>query len=247
MRTALFVDFENVGLPGLLGIDQLGAEDTVFLFSGAQAAKLSIEDANSLFNAAATVQLILNKQLGKNATDFVVSAYLGYKLGLDEFEEYYVISKDKGYEPALLAMRELTKNRISQADSIEAAVAQRQEREQARRRLTINGTEEEIVARALERSRSRGEFHNILMYSLRDKRRVREVYNREKHRVQTGAPTPPPALTPEEAAIRHVVENACSKADLHNNLVQLLGDAERAREVYHREKGNLRAPQADGE
>ena len=60
MKRVIYVDYENVNLKGLEGIERLGDEDMVKIFIGAQTSKLSMKDADRIFNSDAHVELITN-------------------------------------------------------------------------------------------------------------------------------------------------------------------------------------------
>lgn len=113
MKKIFFIDFENVGLNGLIGIEYLGEDDCVLIFSGQKSPKLSLEDANRIYNSAVKVDIYINSLSRKNAIDFIISSYLGYYIGTNAYDSYSIISKDKGYEPAISAIFELTSVDVS--------------------------------------------------------------------------------------------------------------------------------------
>ncbi|SFA83983.1 hypothetical protein SAMN05216249_103102 [Acetitomaculum ruminis DSM 5522] len=108
MGKIFFIDFENVGLAGLSGIDELSSDDYVIIFSGQKSPKLSLEDADRIYNSAVKVDIYINNITRKNAIDFVISTYMGYYIGRDNYEYYIIISRDKGYEPAIKAISSMT-------------------------------------------------------------------------------------------------------------------------------------------
>ena len=108
MKRVIYVDYENVNLKGLEGIERLGDEDMVKIFIGAQTSKLSMKDADRIFNSDAHVELITNTYIGKNALDFIIMVHMGYDIAKELAKNYYVISKDKGYDPAIHEMRKVS-------------------------------------------------------------------------------------------------------------------------------------------
>ena len=108
MKKVIYVDYENVNLKGLDGIERLTDEDEVKIFIGAQTSKLSMKDADRIFNSDAHVELITNTYIGKNALDFIIMVHLGYDIAKELSKNYYIISKDKGYDPAIHEMRKVS-------------------------------------------------------------------------------------------------------------------------------------------
>ena len=108
MKRAIYVDYENVSLHGLEAIEQLGGDDSVKIFIGTQSTRLSMEDADRIFNCKAKVELITNKYIGKNALDFIIMVYMGYDIAKGLANAYFVVSNDKGYDPAIYQMRKLS-------------------------------------------------------------------------------------------------------------------------------------------
>ena len=100
MKRAIYVDYENVNIHGLEAIEKLGSDDYVKIFIGTQTTRLSMEDANRIFNCEAHVELITNKYIGKNALDFIIMVYMGYDIAKELAGAYFVVSNDKGYDPA---------------------------------------------------------------------------------------------------------------------------------------------------
>ncbi|MDD6102708.1 MAG: PIN domain-containing protein [Clostridiales bacterium] len=120
MKRAIYVDYENVSLSGLKDVEELGADDVVKIFIGAQNQKLSMVDANRIFNCEAGVELITNKYIGKNALDFIIMVHMGHDIALSLAREYYIISKDKGYDPAIHEMKRLCGLTVKRCEDIAA-------------------------------------------------------------------------------------------------------------------------------
>lgn len=122
MKRAIYVDYENVSLSGLKDVESLGTDDVVKIFIGAQNSKLSMVDANRIFNCEASVELITNKYIGKNALDFIIMVHMGHDIALSLAKEYYIISKDKGYDPAIHEMRRLSGLSVRRCEDITATL-----------------------------------------------------------------------------------------------------------------------------
>ncbi len=124
MKRAFYVDYENVNISGLKGIESLTHDDVVKIFIGAQASRLTMVDADRIFNCEATVELISNKYIGRNALDFIIMVHMGYDIAQELAKNYYVISKDKGYDPAIHEMRKMSKLTVKRVEDITAIVEQ---------------------------------------------------------------------------------------------------------------------------
>ena len=124
MKRAIYVDYENVNISGLKGIESLTHDDVVKIFIGAQTTKLTMVDADRIFNSEATVELISNKFIGKNALDFIIMVHMGYDIAQELAKNYYIISKDKGYDPAIHEMRKMSGLTVKRVEDITAVLEQ---------------------------------------------------------------------------------------------------------------------------
>ncbi|SFC10953.1 PIN domain-containing protein [Ruminococcus albus] len=99
------IDYENVGVSGLNGIDELTDSDSVTIFFSEHAQSLTFEYHNKINAAKADIDLIMVEAGEKNALDFQLSSYLGYIISEninyfpDEPVTYYIIARDTGYKP----------------------------------------------------------------------------------------------------------------------------------------------------
>lgn len=91
------VDYENVHMAGLEGIESLPKTDTVYIFYSMNADSLSFEVMKLLSAAKAHIEYIKVNTQGRNALDFQLSSYIGYLLGKHEGAKCYIVSNDKGY------------------------------------------------------------------------------------------------------------------------------------------------------
>lgn len=89
------IDFENVGVYGLAGAENLNSNDYVHLFSTKNAPKITTATLSN-FNST---HLIVHEVPAKNqSVDMHLVSYLGYLLGSEgASSEYYIISKDRDY------------------------------------------------------------------------------------------------------------------------------------------------------
>lgn len=123
MRRVLYIDFENVSQQGLRGIQHLTKNDLVRIFLGPKCSKMSLIDADMVFHCDATVELITNDQIGKNALDFIIMVHLGYDIAKKAGNAYYVVSNDKGYEPAINEMKSMTGVHVERLPDVDAVIS----------------------------------------------------------------------------------------------------------------------------
>ncbi len=127
MKRVLYVDFENVSSAGLNGVLKLTKHDEVKIFLGPKCSKMSLIEAESILHCDATVELIKNDQIGKNALDFIIMVHLGYDIAKGEGDAFFIISNDKGYEPAIHEMQSKTGETIERYPDIEHVIARKDE------------------------------------------------------------------------------------------------------------------------
>ena len=100
-KTKIYVDFENVKIKGLDGLDELTDKDTLYLFYSKNAETLTIPMFEKIKNSNAKIETI-ECATGSNAMDFVISTLLGSHVKTDsEKTTYFIVSKDKGYQAVI--------------------------------------------------------------------------------------------------------------------------------------------------
>ena len=92
------VDYENVSDAGLVGVNQLSANDLVIIFYGSKVKSIAYESLIAITDSAANIEHMKAEKTAKNYLDFQLTTYLGYKLGQNSYSEIYVISKDSGFD-----------------------------------------------------------------------------------------------------------------------------------------------------
>ena len=91
------IDYENVHMAGLTGIEELHKSDTVIIFYSRNSDSLSFETMKKLGEAKASIKYIMVDTIGRNALDFQLSSYIGFLLGRQPDSRCYIVSNDKGY------------------------------------------------------------------------------------------------------------------------------------------------------
>jgi hypothetical protein len=99
----IFVDYENIKRidPAVFTLE--GATFTLLL--GPQNRTLNVALVEQLMERAAAVELVRLEEAGRNAVDFALAYYLGRKVVTDPTAQFYLISKDTGYDPLIAHLR----------------------------------------------------------------------------------------------------------------------------------------------
>ena len=92
------IDFENVRSDGLAGIENLKKGDEVFIFYSEHAATLTIAMHKRILGCPAKIYYVEAMTGTKNALDFQLVSYLGYMIREKPEVDYFIVSKDKGFE-----------------------------------------------------------------------------------------------------------------------------------------------------
>lgn len=95
-----FVDYENVKTDGLSGIHKLEASDKVCIFYSEHADTLTFDLHKRINESKATISFQKVEVGSKNALDFQLVTFLGYEIAGKKEDEYYIVSKDTGYNSA---------------------------------------------------------------------------------------------------------------------------------------------------
>ena len=91
------VDYENVKKDGLNGINELSADDTVCIFYSENADTITF-DLHRRINESRADVIFREVSVGtKNALDFQLATYLGYIIAGDKEQEYFLVTKDNGF------------------------------------------------------------------------------------------------------------------------------------------------------
>ena len=95
----LLVDFENVQ-PDNVGILN-GRSFKIKVFVGANQAKIPLELARALQAFGSDAEYVEIAGSGRNALDFHIAYYIGHLAAENPGASFYVISKDKGFDPLI--------------------------------------------------------------------------------------------------------------------------------------------------
>ena len=92
------VDFENVKKDGLDGIHKLGKEDRVCIFYSKNADSITFDQHRRIIESQAAIEFCKVEVGSKNALDFQLATQLGYLIANRSADQYFIVSKDKGFE-----------------------------------------------------------------------------------------------------------------------------------------------------
>ncbi len=108
MSKVLLVDYENV--QGINLKEITGADTRVCIFTGSSQNKIPIDLVSSAQLLGNRLEWIRIDGNGPNALDFHIAYYLGSRIAKSPENEYFVLSKDKGFDPL---MRHIAKEKVA--------------------------------------------------------------------------------------------------------------------------------------
>jgi len=102
MKRIFLIDTENVGRTFLDGIDKIKHTDKLILFHYEKAASYPKDILYEIIKSGCSYEMQDMQTHTKNAMDFQICSYLGILAAQYKSKaEYYIVSKDKGYDAAL--------------------------------------------------------------------------------------------------------------------------------------------------
>ena len=99
MAKVLYIDYENVQTVDLSRIDK--KEFKICLFTGVAQSKMPTELAKSIHALGDRLDWVAIDGSGPNALDFHIAYYLGIHTAQNPKDEYFLLSKDKGFDPLI--------------------------------------------------------------------------------------------------------------------------------------------------
>jgi hypothetical protein len=102
MSKVLLIDYENI--QGINLSELKGKDFEVRIFAGNSQNKIPIELVASAQLLGNQVEWIRIEGNGPNALDFHIAYYLGSHASKDARDEYFILSKDKGFDPLIRHM-----------------------------------------------------------------------------------------------------------------------------------------------
>ncbi len=97
MKNYYFIDLENVGIQGLVGIELPAEDSEIRIFLSATAHIGTEEVRKDILASKAYIDTFYCATREKNAMDFQISAYVGAVLNRNDASRISIISNDNGY------------------------------------------------------------------------------------------------------------------------------------------------------
>lgn len=126
-----YIDFENVKTTGLKGIEELAADDCVKIFAKSETDAMKFKDIRMVMKAKARIVIDDVLTGTKNALDFQLLTELlidamaeGKSQGKSRF---IIVSKDKGYDPAIAQMKKRGLTNVIRVESISGDIKPKKE------------------------------------------------------------------------------------------------------------------------
>lgn len=121
---AYYVDYENVGSIGLLGLEKLTGSDRLILFFSDHADTIKMEIVQALMKTPCQVEFHKIERGTQNALDFQLITML-YSVETGK-EPCYIISKDNGYDASIKMAQKLNRKYVQRKNTIEQATRMEQ-------------------------------------------------------------------------------------------------------------------------
>lgn len=121
MRRIFLVDTENVNITALSSANKLNEEDTIILFVTERTNLFQFgRDKLKCLNTKSNILKIDVTTGVKNSLDFQLVSYLGLIIGQHRYEanNYYIVSKDRGFLSSINLLENCTDHKIQLINSI---------------------------------------------------------------------------------------------------------------------------------
>ncbi|MCR5177018.1 MAG: hypothetical protein K6C05_09245 [Anaerovibrio sp.] len=115
-----YIDYENVHNEGLKGVENLTPDDTLYLFYSSKADTLKIDVVQKLMHTQGAIRFTKIENGVENALDFQLITAL--MCDYSEDDNYYIISRDKGYDAAITMAQNMDRKAIFRCKDINYAL-----------------------------------------------------------------------------------------------------------------------------
>ncbi|MGO5053534.1 PIN domain-containing protein [Lachnospiraceae bacterium LCP25S3_G4] len=165
------VDYENVKRDGLNGINKLENGDRVCIFYSENADTLTFGLHKRINESKAQITFQKVEVGFKNALDFQLATFLGYLIASNKNEDYYIVSRDNGFNSICMYW-----NKRSMKVSLVADVSGRnmkQEREDILHKVSEVITDEETaktVVGYIQKYKTKQGINNALVKEYKSKK-----------------------------------------------------------------------------
>lgn len=178
-----FVDYENVNVGGMNGLQCLTEQDAVHIFYSEHANTMTFGLHRRLNLCKAEIQYHHVETGHKNALDLQLSSCLGFVIGINQAAEYFIVSKDTAFSSVAqywkkrkvpvqvvphLAGQLATKgtNAKEQTDDLATAV----------KKVISDPEDAAFGIQCIQTYKAKTEVHNALVQKYKDNQKVKEIY-----------------------------------------------------------------------
>ena len=119
MTKVLLIDYENVQAVNLTQLERTDCK--VCIFTGSSQSRIPIELVSSAQSLGNRLDWIRVDGHGPNALEFHIAYYLGAHIAKNSANEYFILSRDKGFDPLIkhIVKLKVTCKRISSLSEME--------------------------------------------------------------------------------------------------------------------------------
>lgn len=169
------IDYENVSFSGLDGLETRSNTDQIYIFYTENADRLTFDAHRRLMESGAAVRYYKVESGSKNALDFQLASYLGYLIQKEQETEYYIISKDSGFD-SVLHFWQKQSVRIERMPNLDVEHTS-QANDELRQKLTelLDDSEVSVVFDMLQKYKTKQGLNNALMKQFENKK-TSEIY-----------------------------------------------------------------------
>ncbi len=248
------IDYENVNSAGLHGIGQAETDDRFILFYSREANTLSFEIMDEMLEAGIMPERVCLEHTGKNALDFQLVTFLGYLIAKEKADSYYIISRDSGFQSAVVFCQTYLGIKVHLKPSIKIAIgnkpkkAKKNDVQNEAAVITKHSAKAKPVLKKAKKTEEKPEPKKKgkpAAVSLRKKATVIQVQpfsgpvhtavqaDRVPIDLETVLSLVQPAVNADTAAeILHCLQESHSKTEFHNALQQHF-DNDNVKQYYH--------------
>jgi len=169
------IDYENVSVSGLVGLEQLTVNDIVYIFYTENADRLTFSAHRKLLECAAQIRYYKAEAGGKNALDFQIVTYLGYLIHENSKADYHLITKDSGFDSVITFWQKQNIS-VSRMADLSSPCSCEQEKEMMEKLLELLSPEDvKNVCAMVQKYKTKQGLNNALMKKY-DNKKTSEIY-----------------------------------------------------------------------
>lgn len=179
--TYYLIDYENVKVNGLNGLNKLTETDNVCIFYSENADTLTFGLHKRLNESKATITYKKVEVGTPNALDFQLCLYLGYLIAEnknDNLQNYCIVSKDRGYS-SVIKYCEKRKINITQAVDCSGKKELEAKNELLTEVENLIGDKNlaPLIVKFIEQYKTKQGINTAISKELKDSKRTSEIYN----------------------------------------------------------------------